>query len=153
MVIHARVVVLFVLVLILASVISTPYRMQGWMVKEHLSPNGMEICLGNSQGNSVCSSRDDVRQLFRDAMATPATLCLGDPKVCIDSKQLQAVVNGPSAPTCRDTATPWNEFGSGNYAFLDRHDIRCMDSEKLVRQRVEVNQTANQSRVSYRCCK
>ena len=153
MVIHARAVVLFALFVILASVISTPYRMQEWMVKEHLSQNGMEICIGNSPGSRVCTSRDDVRQLFRDSMATPATLCLGDPKVCIDSKQLQAVVNGPSAPTCRDTATPWNDFGNGNYAFLDRHDIRCMDSEKLVQQRVQMDWGANKSRVNYRCCK
>lgn len=149
---HAKVGILLVLVLVLALASSSPYHLQDWMVKEHLSPYDREICIGDTPKNTVCMTRDDM-QLFKDKRLSPNALCLGNPKVCIDDKQLQKIINGPPAPTCRDTSTPWNDFGNGNYAYLDRHDVKCADTEKLVRQRVQVDWKTNKSRVNYRCCR
>lgn len=144
----SKAVLILVLVLLLSLSASSPYHLQKWMVKENLSPyDAKEICMGDSANNMVCITRDDM-QLFKDKRFGPDQLCLGNPKVCVNSGHLQSMLS----PACRDTATPWNDFGDKNYAFLDRHDVRCADNEKLVRQKLETNNN-RQVRIAYRCCK
>ena len=59
-------------------------------------------------------------------------------------------VGGTMSRPCTDKVTPWNDKGSGNAVFLDRHNVDC-GTDFLSRFQLQVS--GEQYRYNYRCCK
>lgn len=55
-------------------------------------------------------------------------------------------------PVCKDKVTPWNSQGNWGTPYLDRHDIKCDDGEKLSRVKLENDWKKKKIRFAYKCC-
>lgn len=55
--------------------------------------------------------------------------------------------------TCRDVYTQWDDVGGWGFNFLDRHNVKCEDSEVLSKFKLETAYQPDRTRYKYRCCK
>ena len=67
------------------------------------------------------------------------------------SVQGDLTVGGTMSRPCVDKFTPWNDEGSGNAVFLDRHNVDC-GTDFLSRFQLQ-RSGGGQYRYNYRCCK
>jgi hypothetical protein len=105
-------------------------------------------CDTHGDGNTVYLDRHNV-----DCGKSPILEFKGNRCMSTDKYRYKYRCGNHKSENCRDVSTNFNEEGSGNVVYLDRHDVKCKEGEEYISKFKLSRNGEGKYRYDYTCCK